>query len=78
VDSNQRVFVADGNAVLLKIFRSNGKLENTIPIWPFSVALDGDEVLYVGASYPMQLMKFVHTPVAVQTTTWGAIKGLFH
>jgi hypothetical protein len=78
VDSNQRVFVADGNAVLLKIFRSNGKLEDTIQIWPSSVALDGDEVLYVGASYPMQLMKFVQTPVAVQATTWGGIKGLFH
>ena len=78
VDSNQRVFVADGNAVLLKIFRSNGKLEEAIQIWPFSVALDGDDVLYVGASYPMQLMKFVHAPVAVQATTWGGIKGLFH
>jgi hypothetical protein len=77
LDSNQRVFVADGNAGLLKIFRPNGKLDDAIPLWAHSVALDGDDVLYVSASYPTQLMKYVYTPLPVLPTTWGRIKAAF-
>ena len=68
--------MADANAVL-KIFSADGVLDDTIPVWPFSVALDGDDVLYVGASYPMRLMKFVYTPLSVQPATWGRIKAAF-
>ncbi len=77
LDSNQRVFVADGNAMLLKIFRADGTLDDTLRVWPHTVALDGDDATYVGGAYPSQLMKFVYTPLSVEPATWGGIKAAF-
>ncbi len=77
VDSRQRVIVADLEAMLVKVFRADGILDSTIELWPFSIALDGDNILHVGASEPMYLMKFVYVPVSVDQSSWGRIKAAF-
>jgi DNA-binding beta-propeller fold protein YncE len=78
LDSRERVFVAD-NGGRVKIFTSNGTLDDMIEVplrFLFPVELD-DDVLYVGATFPDQVMKFRYKLVPVAPGTWGGIKSQF-
>lgn len=78
IDSTGRLFVADGNW-LVRIFQPNGVLDDRIeiPRLVSGIELDGDDTLYVGTDFPLGVIKYVYTPVAVEATTWGGIKSHF-